>query len=281
MTRPAGAVSNPTMIKNALSRCLPVAGIALAALSMSIGHAQPVSTPSAQDPIPKYTIFRASTPLTIDGQLDELEWFAAPAVGDFVFPWWKDGRKEQTSAKLLWDDEYLYLAFVCEDAHITARHTERDGKIPEDDCVELMITPDADRPHKYFNIEFNVIGGIIDNFRPDGPAKPRAPKWDAEGVKIAGSFAGTLNDDTDVDRHWLVEVAIPWSNFEGHAQAVPPHPSTVIRFNLNRSGGQTNRQYSQWASGNTPRPAFHTPDRFGRGVLERRAVPFAGTRLPH
>lgn len=236
------------------------------------------SRPATPYRVPEYTIFRAATPLTIDGKFDELAWFAAPSIGEFVFPWWKEGKKEQTGAKLLWDDEYLYLAFVCEDAHITARHTERDGKIPEDDCVEVMLAPDADRPRVYFNIEFNVLGGIIDNFRPHGPDKPRAPKWDADGVKIAGSHSGTLNHDSDTDRVWQVEVAIPWRNFTGNAKSIPPRADTVMRLNLNRSGGQTNRQYSQWAAGGTPKPSFHTPDRFGRVVLSNREALFGDSR---
>ena len=258
-------------------RCQRIARILVfASLCAPTGRAQSAApTTGAAERVPEYTLYRAAAPLAIDGKLDEPEWFAAPSVGEFVFPWWQSGKKERTSAKLLWDDEYLYLAFVCEDAHITARHTERDGKIPEDDCVELMLTPDADRPHVYFNIEFNVIGGILDNFRPNGPDKPRAPKWDAEGVKLAGSFVGTLNDDTDVDRNWQVEVAIPWRNFTSYAKAVPPRAGAAMRMNLNRHGGKTNRQYSQWASGGTPKPSFHTPDRFGRVVLSPRA-PLSG-----
>jgi hypothetical protein len=216
---------------------------------------------------PEYTILRAGAPLRIDGKLDEAAWVAAPAVGDFVFTWWKQGKKEQTQAKLLWDDEYLYVGAICDDAHITARHTERDGKIAEDDCFEVMLAPDPDRADVYFNIEFNVLGGILDNFRPDGPTKPRAPKWDAEGVKIAGTYVGTLNDDRDVDQSWQVEVAIPWRNFAAVAKATPPPPGTVMHLNLNRHGGKTNFQYSQWSPAATPKPSFHTPEALGRMTL--------------
>lgn len=221
-------------------------------------------------PLPEYTILRAGRPLTIDGRLDEAAWAGAPAMGDFIFTWWKEGRQEQTRAKLLWDDEYLYLGATCDDAHITARHTERDGKIPEDDCLEIMLAPNAARPDVYFNLEFNVIGGLLDNFRPEGPNRPRAPKWDAEGVKIAGTYVGTLNDDSDTDQYWQIEVAIPWRNFAAVAAATPPRPGTVMHLNLNRHGGKTNFQYSQWSRADTPKPSFHTPDRFGRVTLSGR-----------
>ncbi|MEN9813947.1 MAG: hypothetical protein RL479_2633 [Verrucomicrobiota bacterium] len=128
--------------------------------------------------------------------------------------------------------------------------------------------PDPAKPDVYFNLEFNVIGGLLDNFRPHGPNRPRAPRWDAEGVRLAGTHEGSLNDDADEDRVWRVEVAIPWRNFAAHAAATPPRPGTVMRMNLNRHGGRTNPQYSQWAQALTPKPSFHTPDRFGRLILE-------------
>lgn len=92
----------------------------LAALPVSGGDA----LPKAKLQRPECTVFRAGTPITIDGRLDEAAWFAAPVIGEFHFPWWKEGRKEQTRARLLWDDHNLYLAF-CEDGCITARHIDQ------------------------------------------------------------------------------------------------------------------------------------------------------------
>ena len=54
--------------------------------------------------LPEHTIMRATGPIVIDGRIDEPSWGAAAAVGDFVFPWWEAGDKEQTEARLLWDD---------------------------------------------------------------------------------------------------------------------------------------------------------------------------------
>ncbi|HUQ90162.1 MAG TPA: carbohydrate-binding family 9-like protein [Bryobacteraceae bacterium] len=225
---------------------------------------------------PSYTVLRAATPIRIDGKLDEPAWFAAPAVGRFHFPWWTSGKKEGSIAKILWDKENLYIAHIAEDAHITARHKDHDGKVAEDDCFEIMILPDRDKPEVYFNIEWNVIGGYVDNFRPNGPNKPRAPVWDAEGVEIAGSYEGTLNDDSDLDRYWLVEVKIPLRNFARYAKHIPPLPGESWRINLNRHGGATNPQYSQWSPGGTPKPAFHTPHRFGKIIFSESTSPFSG-----
>jgi hypothetical protein len=64
---------------------------------------------------PEYQVQRATGKITIDGVLDEADWAAAKPVGDFVFPWWTEGEKEQTQVKLLWDDTFIYLAYVCQD----------------------------------------------------------------------------------------------------------------------------------------------------------------------
>lgn len=225
---------------------------------------------------PSYTVMRVGTPIQIDGRLDEPAWVAAPAVSAFHFPWWKDGKKERTVVKLLWDEANLYVAGIAEDAHIAARHREHDGPIPEDDCLEVMIAPDASKPEVYFNIEWNVVGGYVDNFRPNGPKQPRAKVWDAKGVRIGGTFAGTPNDDSDLDRYWIAEVAIPLDNFAPYMPG-PVRAGTEWNLNLNRHGGKRNAQYSQWSAGDTPQPSFHTPHRFGRVVFSGQASPFDGT----
>jgi hypothetical protein len=236
------------------------------ALVIACGFAAPLFADDKFIP-PEYTIARADTPPTIDGKLDDPIWQNAKPIDEFVFPWHTAGEKEPTSARLLWDDECLYIGHVCKDKQITARHKEHDGMISKDDCFEIMLMPNPVTPEKYYNLEWNVIGGIIDNHRPNGPGKPRAEKWDAEGLRFAGTYVGTLNDDTDEDESWTCEIAIPWENFKQHLKNFPPQPGDVLRGNLNRHGGDTNMQYSQWSHGGTPKPAFHTPGRFGKFTL--------------
>jgi len=223
---------------------------------------------------PVYTVYRSGAPIRIDGKLDEPAWFSIPDAGLFHFPWWKSGKKEQSVVKLLWDDENLYVAQIAEDEFITARDRTHDGKVAQDDCFEIMVAPNPATPDIYVNIEWNVIGGYVDNFRPNGPKKPRALVWDAEGVEIAGSYQGTLNDDSDHDRYWLTEVKIPLKNFAKIAARMPPQAGDRWHINFNRHGGKTNEQYSQWSPGDTPEPAFHTPHRFGQIVFSGQASPF-------
>lgn len=241
-----------------VSGCLLVVGMLLGSSS----HAQPNA-----DARVSYTIHRTNSEMEIDGRLDEAAWSSAVSVGDFKFPWWKAGRKEQTVAKLLWNDEFLYVAFRCEDAHISAEQTRRDSPVYQDDCVEVFTAPNAEQPFNYFNIEMNVRRAFLDRHHPNGPKKPQVPNWNATGIKIATTVDGTLNNDSDTDRGWTLEAAIPFDNFKTVARHTPPHDGDVWHMNLNRLGGKTNPQYSQWSPGETERPQFHTPQFFGRVIF--------------
>lgn len=214
--------------------------------------------------VPSYTVLRAGSPITIDGKLDEPAWEKAPSVGDFQFPWYKEGKKEQTVAKLLWDDEYLYAAFRCEDAHISGVTTERDGPVYRDDCVEVFTAPNPDDGMNYINLEMNVRGAWLDDHHPQGPRSRAMPRFNAKGIKIKTAVEGTLNNDADTDKYWILEAAIPLANYKGIATNIPPKPGDVWRIGLNRCGGKTNEQFSQWSPSRTPRPQFHSPQDFGR-----------------
>ncbi|NEP91357.1 MAG: hypothetical protein F6K18_33690 [Okeania sp. SIO2C2] len=223
---------------------------------------------------PFYTIFSTSTPIIIDGKLDEPAWIAAPDVGPFKFPWWESGKQEQTVSKLLWDDDYLYVSFIVEDAHIWAEKTERDSAVFKDDCVEVFTAPNPERPLTYFNIEMNVQGVFLDQFHRQSLGERKTEEWNGEGIKIATSIVGTLNDDSDVDKYWILEAAIPFENFAEVAKNIPPKPEDIWYLNLNRLGGETNLQYSQWSPSQTPKPQFHAPQDFGRVKFSTTESPF-------
>jgi len=219
-------------------------------------------------PLPTYTIQRAVGPIAIDGILDEPDWEAAVPVGDFVFPWWAEGEQEQTLARILWDDTNLYVGFVCQDAYIWAEYTNRDDPVSRDDCAEVFVSPNPDDVQTYFNIEINVIGTVLDR----GPYSGRSATWTAEGLRNAAAIEGSLNDDSDEDRYWTMEIAIPFKVFEAEALHTPPEAGDEWRLNLNRCGGETNPQYSQWSSSETTKPSFHVPERFGSVYFSAESV---------
>lgn len=223
----------------------------------------------AQAEVPQYTVKRATGKIVIDGVLDEADWASAQPVGDFQFPWWKEGEKEQTEAKLLWDDKFLYLCFNCKDKHIWADHYDTNGSTCLDDAAELFWNPNPSANDNYNMFEFNCIGNVLsvcnDHKKPILENKTIPPH-------IAQSIKGTVNNDADTDTGWILEVAIRFADYPGLFNARPPKDGDMWKIGLNRCGGKINEQYSQWSPSQTPAPNFHAPADFGKIFFSMQAV---------
>jgi hypothetical protein len=209
-----------------------------------------------------YEVRRASSPPVIDAKLDEADWQAASSVGDFSFPWFKQGTKEQTVAKLLWDDENLYVSWYAHDNHISAYVTQRHGPVSKDDCVEIFISPNPEKIKNYYNFEINAIGTVLSQARTDWRTGPL--NQDPEGMQIRTSYHGQeKKDEAPGDAYWIVEAAIPLKNFARDAAHTPPRDGDRWRINLQRLGGITNAQLSAWSPYPEGKVSFHQPEYFG------------------
>ncbi|MBA4107783.1 MAG: hypothetical protein C0485_18775 [Pirellula sp.] len=246
-------------------------GPLLAALCIVLSS-QAANVAAESAALPSFVVCRTSEPIVVDGRLDEPAWSAAKSLGSFQFPWFQEGVRENSVVKLLWDAENLYIGCVCEDRHIAARAAEHDGAVAKDDCMEIMIAPDPSRPNRYFNVEWNVLGGYVDGHRPNAAEGGRV-EWNAEGVQVKGCVEGTSNDESDEDQCWTVETVIPLANFRESMAAYPPAEGTEWRANFNRHGGDVNQQFSQWSAVDSPTPAFHAPHRFGTLRFSEQSPP--------
>lgn len=199
--------------------------------------------------------------ITIDGRSDESDWATASRLEDFVFTWWKDGDppQQQTDARLLWDDSYLYVCFVCSDSDIRASRTGRDSKVYRDDCVEIFASPEFQNPENYFNLEMNALGEQLDQYRPQGKLQRN---WNPDGIQIAVTIDGTINEPSDTDRRWTLEAAIPFSLFRDVLPKAKPQKGDRWRLNLSRLEDEMVSK-SQWSQGDRNYPRFHHPEYFG------------------
>ena len=218
----------------------------------------------AQPAIPRYEVKRAAGGIVVDGKLDDKAWAAAPAV-QFIFPWeFQTGAKQKTTARLLWDDDYLYVGYECQDTDIVALRTERDEPTYLDDAVEFFVNPKPSQTTVYFGLEMNARGVLYDYLMVD--SKYAFKRFNMQGVLLASFIRGTLNARGDEDQGWSLEVAIPWANFEELAKR--PTPGTIWRANLNRwDGVDPNRRLSMWSDPVQAQPNPHAPARFGQLVF--------------
>lgn len=217
---------------------------------------------AAAEEFPRYDVRRAAARIEIDGDLKDAAWRRAKVATDFHFNWWTEGEKEKTEARLLWDDENLYVGYYCHDRHISAEVTKRHGPVSLDDCVEIFLSPNPAKPRNYYGFEINAIGTMLNFIRADWWTGGQYSE--PEGVRYRTSLHGLeKKTDSPGDDHWVLELAIPFRNFARDAAHTPPRKGDVWRINLNRAGGKTNPQYSTWSPVRTPKPNFHAPESFG------------------
>src|SRR5579883_1389575 len=123
-----------------------------------------VGSAYAQAPL-RYTCLRAASPIRIDGRLDDAAWRAAPWTTVFVDIEGaaKARPRFQTRAKMLWDDEFLYVAAELEEPDVWATLTEHDSVIFHDNDFEVFLNPSGDGLN-YFEFEINALNTGWDLF---------------------------------------------------------------------------------------------------------------------
>ena len=210
---------------------------------------------------PSYVVHRAPAPVTIDGTVDAKEWAAASPAMEFIFPWeTQTGAKQKTHARMMWDDEFLYVVYESDDTDITGQVKTHDGFVYRDDTVELFLNVKPTQLAGYYCVEINVLGTIMDYVCIDSQYYIR--RLEMEGMKVGIKVDGTLNQRDDQDRGWSLELAIPWKNFSDMAR--PPVDGTVMTANLNRwDGVDPTRRLSVWADSKLNWPHPHAPANFG------------------
>ncbi|HOK81026.1 MAG TPA: carbohydrate-binding family 9-like protein, partial [bacterium] len=153
----------------------------------------------------------ASEKIKIDGILDEASWKMAENL-EFFIPVTLETPHSITTAKLLYDEKYLYAGFKCYDDDIRATYTKRDSFTWEEDVVEIFLKTSIDEP-SYYEFEFSPIKTIFDAFIP-GPEHLNdilaCAKWNCEGIMLETHIEGTVNDTSDIDTYWSIEIAIPF-----------------------------------------------------------------------
>lgn len=162
-----------------------------------------------------YVCYKTDSPIVIDGKAEEIHWQKANWSNSFVDI---EGNLKplpthNTQVKMLWDDTYFYFFAKMDEPNIWATLENRDDIIYNDDGIEIFIDPDGDS-HNYYELEWNAYNTLWDLILLRPYRVDRDPKmlfeWNIKDVKSAVHIEGTINDNSDVDKYWTIEVAIPW-----------------------------------------------------------------------
>lgn len=229
-------------------------------------------------PARHYICPRASGPVVIDGDITKPVWEVAPWTDDFVDIQGdlKPRPPLRTRVKMMWDNRCLYVAAAMEEPHVWGTLTERDSVIFHDNDFEVFLNPSCDTKN-YYELEVNALNTVWDlllrkPYREGGKAEN---SFDIAGLATAVKVHGTLNDPSDKDRGWDVEIAMPWAAFNVHTEKPgPPADRQIWKVNFSRVewdveivDGQyrkiPNRPEHNWVWSPMGLIDMHLPDRWG------------------
>lgn len=256
-----------------------------------------------------YSAKKINIEFTPDGNLTKVPWRNALWSNRFVDMVTGQPGMYNTQTAILWSDTQLYIAFQAEEPFVEAHQTERDSIVFLESDLEVFIDggdcyyelevnaanavyevffiwKDAYTKGSKFDIPmFDVhhpqaytFGGDYDRSGASfwRGTHPRGIRWafthfDMPGLQTAVQVDGTINDNSDIDKGWSLEIAIPWASLGllANGRALPPMPGDIWTMFLGRfqklmSGGLEVNPHPAMALTSHGRYDTHMPDKWSR-----------------
>lgn len=217
---------------------------------------------------PVYEVNKTSSPINIDGVINEAVWAQAQPVGPFLNS--RDGSESalRTEGRMLYDDNFLYFAFKLEDSNIWATMRNRDDHLWLEEVIEVYLVPDLKGPN-YIELEVNPLGSMIDIYLLDIRKPIPYKSWNSHELEWAVSVDGTIDGEPG-DNGWQCEIKFPLSDAVT-APNLPPKPGDQWGMNLYRIDNKPERAGLAWSP--IMKGDFHTPSMFGTLVFSENTLP--------
>ena len=217
----------------------------------------------------EYTVISRFTEVTIhiDGDLSEPCWQSAsklPLLNNY------DGtpineNSFRSYAMTCYDSDNLYIAFVNRDHQIFSYYSFRDEFLWKEEVVEVFIDTD-DFLSTYIELEISPKNVLFDSYITDTANIDlvATPLFDLEGWHTGVAVHGTINNNSDCDSLWTVEMAIPFTSLESdfNIKKIADYIWKINFYRLDRDDlGPTNYAWSPTYG------RFHTPSKFGKIIF--------------
>jgi hypothetical protein len=167
--------------------------------------------------------------------------------------------QQLTAAKLLWNQEYLYVAFKCHDDFVYASYQGFNDRLYEEEVVEVFIDDNRDLK-TYLEFEVNPLNAVL-HYSLHHNLRGQFLKFARVDNRLITAVV-----QEPADQIWNVEIAIPFAEFVT-ARNIPPQPGDTWLLNLYRIDRPRNgeAEYSAWSP--TKKINFHLPECFGELIF--------------
>ena len=185
----------------------------------------------------QYTVFFNTNSPKIDGILNDVVWKNVEWTESFkdIEGDLKPSPSWNTRSKMTWDSKGLYIAAELKEPHVWAYQKNYDDIVFYDNDFEVFIDPNNDT-HAYYEFEVNALNTMFDLFMPkpyrNGSGAMIA--YNAAGMQWAVDIQGTLNNPSDIDDGWTVEIFIPFAALTIGNSAKVPIDGDFWRINFSR-----------------------------------------------
>ncbi|MBK6566166.1 MAG: helix-turn-helix domain-containing protein [Saprospiraceae bacterium] len=197
------------------------------------------------------SIHFAPKPVIIDGHLEE--WQLPLEIKHTSSPFYRN----QVLCGLYWDYEYLLAAFKVSDSQLCVNATGNNNtRLYLNDAIEMYIDCKNDSQDKMDLNDYQILISLTGEktiFKGDKQQIQRGshvPK-DHEGTNIViqtkSNINGTINDATDKDIEYTLEIAVPWS-----AIGIIPKEGFEFRIDLCNNDIDTTADMRSWADNYHP-----------------------------
>lgn len=218
-----------------------------------------------------------STPVKVDGKLDDAIWTEAPAyeLSLATGPGLNNGVPEDKGrVRFAWDDRYFYMAVDFADRDVVAEGTENGlHHYRLGDVAELFLKPESEPG--YWEMYVTPRGNQTVFYFPGRGRVSLEEHFQSRSIlNVAATVDGSLNHWQDVDHGWTGEMAVPISELR-EKSGVDFAPGGAVwrvfvgRYNYSR--------YRKLATGpelsmapQLPTENFHDLDNYARLNLVRR-----------
>lgn len=235
--------------------------IMVVVLSFSAGN-------KVEEPLAVYSVHRLHGTMKIDGNWNKPQWSTADSlsISNYMGPY--PGFWPVTHAKMLYDDEALYIIFRVYDRFAGSVVQEPNGPVSGDACVEFFFAPDTRFPSDYFNMEINAGGTPLMRFNGREKKNPFTAA-DFAAIEIAHSLPAIVNPPIEEEVTWTIEYKIPLRILKQYCTITNPEPGVTWRANFYKIASKgANPHWLTWAVVKNEVPKFHLPQYFGSIVFK-------------
>ncbi len=192
----------------------------------------------------------------IDGPITSESWkLAETAVVDYIPNSHEISCPYHMEARLLYDDEAIYVNLATDERPLYALHNEPNTSVCKDSCMEFFLSPDQDDPH-YLNFEMNPITTLLLYYCAD---RNNYTEADVDHKIFDAKSVITQKD-------WQLFYKIPFDFLLKYFKKI----DNEFHGNFYKCGDETIIQhYATWNPVTCPEVDFHRPEYFGKLIFEK------------